>query len=87
MGSNLFLFKIRLNSDEDKKIIEVIDYFIKFYAESEYKSENEIPIAREKVKLLITQIQILLKHEWEKIKNESKGKIINNKKVINLKNI
>ena len=84
---NLFLFKIRLNSDEDKKIIEVIDYFIKFYAESEYKSENEIPIAREKVKLLITQIQILLKHEWEKIKNESKGKIINNKKVINLKNI
>ena len=60
---NLCLFKIRLNPNEDKIIIEIIEYFIQFYSESEYKTETEIPIAKEKVSLLINQIQILLKFD------------------------
>ncbi|MFM9946475.1 MAG: hypothetical protein ACKV1O_00920 [Saprospiraceae bacterium] len=71
----LFVFKLRLNPEEDKGIIEIVDYFIKFYSESEYKSEGEIPEARENIKKLITQTQSLLKQEWEKIKKESKGKL------------
>lgn len=70
----LYVFKLRLNPKEDKKIIEIIDYFIKFYAESEYKSANEIPEAREKIETLITLTQDLLKEEWEKVKKETKGK-------------
>lgn len=71
---NLYLFKIRLNPIQDQKIIEIVDYFIRFYTDSQYKSANEIPCARKKVDLLVTQIQELLKHEWEKVKMESKGK-------------
>ncbi len=70
----LNLFKLRLNPEEDNNIIEIINYFIKFYAESEYKSAKEILEAREKIDLLITQTQKLLKQEWEKVKKESKGK-------------
>ena len=73
--SFLHLFKLRLNPKEDKKIIEIIDYFIKFYAESEYKSSSEIPEAKEKIKQLIEQTQELLKEEWEKVKNETRGRI------------
>lgn len=76
----LSLFKLRLNPEEDRSIIEIIDYFIKFYAESEYKSAKEIPEAREKIDSLITQTQELLKQEWEKIKRESKGKRLKKKK-------
>ena len=76
----LYVFKLRLNPNEDKSIIEIIDYFIKFYAESEYKSANEIPIAREKVNTLVELTQSLLKDEWEKVKMESLGKIKKNKK-------
>ena len=71
----LHLFKLRLNPIEDKKIIEIIDYFIKFYAESEYKSSKEIPEAKEKVKQLVEQTQELLKLEWEKVKDETSGNI------------
>ena len=70
----LYLFKLRLNPAENIVIIGIIDYFINFYTESDYKSANEIPYAREKVKLLLGQIQILLKQEWEKVKLESKGR-------------
>ena len=70
----LHLFKLRLNPTEDKRIIDILDYFIKFYAESEYKSASEIPEAKEKVKQLIEQTQELLKQEWEKIKLESRGR-------------
>lgn len=73
--NNLYLFKIRLNPKEDKVIIDLIDYFIRFYAESEYKSADEIPEAREKVKHLISHTQELLKQEWEKVKKESRGNL------------
>ncbi|MDP4183780.1 MAG: hypothetical protein Q8862_01290 [Bacteroidota bacterium] len=76
----LYVFKLRLNPNEDKNIIEIIDYFIKFYTESEYKSASEIPIAREKVITLVELTQSLLKDEWEKVKKESLGKIKRNKK-------
>jgi hypothetical protein len=72
---NLYLFKLRLNPDEDNSITSIIDYFIRFYSESEYKSASEIPEAREKIKQLISLTQKLLKEEWSKVKNESKGKI------------
>lgn len=71
----LYLFKLRLNPDEDIKIIEILDYFIRFYAESEYKSSKEIPEARENIKKLIAHTQTILKDEWEKIKKESRGKL------------
>jgi len=73
---SLNIFKLRLNPKEDNVIIEIIDYFIKFYAESEYKSANEIPEARKRIELLISQIQELLKQEWEKVKKESKDENI-----------
>ncbi len=72
---NLYLFKLRLNPEEDKGIIDILDYFIKFYAESDYKSAREIPEARENAKKLIIQTQKLLKDEWEKVKRESRGKL------------
>ena len=76
----LYLFKLRLNSFEDKRIIEIIDYFIQFYTESEYKSTKEIPEARKKISFLIEYTQELLKQEWEKVKLESQGKKLKNKK-------
>lgn len=52
---SLYLFKLRLNPVEDKNIIEIIDFFIKFYTESKSKSANEIPEAREKIISLTSQ--------------------------------
>lgn len=72
---NLYLFRIRLNPNEDLEITGLIDYFIKYYTYSEYKSKQEIPIAIEKANLLVVHIQNLLKQEWENVKNESYGKI------------
>ena len=69
----LYVFKLRLNPEEDKNIIEIIEYFIKFYADSEFKSASEIPEAREKITKLIDLTQKLLKQEWEKVKKESVG--------------
>ena len=63
-----------------KKIIDIIDYFIQFYTESEYKSAKEIPEARKKISFLIEYTQELLKQEWEKVKIESQGKKLKNKK-------
>jgi len=71
----LFLFKLRLNFTEDQEIIEIVDYFIKFYTENEYKSKNEIQNARNNANFLVLKTQNLLKKEWEKVKRESKGKI------------
>jgi len=71
----LYLLKLRLNPKEDIEIIEIIDYFIKFYNDSEFKSAVEIPEVQKKINLLIDKTQKLLKQEWEKIKQESKGKI------------
>ncbi len=71
----LYLFKLRLNPEEDKSIIEILDYFITFYAESEYKSKKEIIEAKKNMKKLTIQTQNVLKEEWEKVKNESKGKL------------
>ncbi len=76
----LCIFKLRLNPKEDKKIIEIVDYFIKFYTNSEYKTSNEISEAKEKIKLLVDETQELLKQEWDKVKFESRGKINRKKK-------
>lgn len=73
--NKLYLFKLRLNPVENNDIISIVDYFINFYDESEFKSAKEIPEARDKISQLIKLTQILLKSEWEKVKNESKGKL------------
>jgi hypothetical protein len=78
----LYLFKLRLNPAENKSIIEIIDYFIQFYTESEYKSAKEISEARKKISFLIEYTQELLKQEWEKVKLESQGKKLKNKKTM-----
>jgi hypothetical protein len=71
----LHIFKVRLKISENKGIIETVNYFISFYALNKYKSEEEIPIAKEKINTLLEQVQMLLEDEWKKIKKESKGKI------------
>ncbi len=68
----LNLIKLRLNANEDIRIIETLDYFINFYKDSQFKSENNINDAEEKVNQLIKDIQTLLKEEWEKCKKETK---------------
>jgi len=69
---NLYLFKIRLNPKENWEITEIIDYFIHFYVDSEYMTGKGILAAREKITLLTTHIQELLKQEWKKVENELK---------------
>lgn len=71
----LHVFKLKLNPKEDEKIIGIIDYFSKFYIESEYKTKKEIPEAKKKIKELVELTQDLLKNEWDKVKKESKGNI------------
>lgn len=70
----LNLIKLRLNAKEDLKIIETLDYFLKFYKDSQFKSENDIILAEQKVNQLIKDTQSLLKIEWEKCKKETKNK-------------
>lgn len=69
------LLKLRLNPNEDDGMINVINYFIKFYTDGELKFDNDIKDAKEKVILLIAQFQKLFKDEWENVKNESYGNI------------
>ncbi|MFA5556283.1 MAG: hypothetical protein WCY06_02945 [Flavobacteriaceae bacterium] len=68
----LMVFKLRLNHKEDKEIIRIIDYFIEFY-QLEYKSDKDIINAKIEIKNLTENIQIMLKQEWEKVKEESRG--------------
>jgi hypothetical protein len=70
----LNIFKLRLNPKEDIEIIKIADYFIKFYAVSEFKSEGELIEAQKKVDLLVEKVQVLLKTEWEKCKYETNRK-------------
>ena len=72
---HLSLFKLRLNPEEDKGIIQILNYFIKFYTEEERKSASEIVEAKKNVEKLIVQTQRLLKNEWDKVKKESKGDV------------
>ena len=67
----LNLLRLRFNPTEDKKVIEILDYFITFYRKSTYKTESEIPKASEKIYSLISCVQSLLKKEWEKCKTET----------------
>ncbi len=71
--SRLILLKLRFNPNEDKKTLELIDFFLDFYA-SKYKSKNDLKLASEKINKLLNEIQAMLKKEWEKVKKESKGK-------------
>ena len=70
--SRLFLLKLRFNPDEDNEILNLIDYFITFY-EKKYKPTEDLDTAKENVTALVTNIQSMLKTEWEKVKKESRG--------------
>lgn len=70
--SRLFLLKLRFNPNEDKEILKLIDYFIKFY-EEKYKDSADLNKATENVEVLVKKIQSMLKTEWEKVKKESRG--------------
>ena len=70
-----YLLKLRLNTYENKEIADLIDYFIVFYTDEEQKFNSDILEAKEKVTILMAKFEILLKCEWEKVKNESYGKI------------
>jgi hypothetical protein len=69
------LLKLRLNPNEDNEIIDVINYFIKFYTDGELKFDNDIKDAKEKVIILNVQFQMFDKDEWEKVKSEAYGNI------------
>jgi len=68
-------FMLGLNPNEDNGMINVINYFIKFYTDGELKFDKDIKDAKEKVILLNVQFQKLFKNEWEKVENESYGNI------------
>lgn len=70
--SKLTLLKLRFNPDEDLITLELLDYFTDFY-QKKYKTETDIKIASDKIDALISNIQKMLKKEWEKVKKESKG--------------
>lgn len=70
--SRLVILKLRFNPDDDLSTLKLIDYFIGFY-QTKYKNSDDLKKASEKIDLLITEIQKMLKKEWEKVKTESKG--------------
>jgi len=73
----LYLLKLRINPQEDSKISTIIDFFVSLYMDNNSISSSQISVAKNKLNLLIDETQILIKNEWEKVKNESKGKIAN----------
>lgn len=74
--NQLYMFRLRLNYKENNDVIQILDYFIKFYIESDYKSQNDIDKAREKANKLTDKIHNILKSEWEKVKKETQGKFL-----------
>ena len=77
----LSLLKLRLNPNETERTIQILDYFIDFYAESDKSEEEEIQRAKKKLDDLICETQKILKLEWKKVKDESRGKITNKKNI------
>ena len=71
----LYIFKLRLNPKEDKKIVKIINYFIDFYKNEEYKSASKRKIAYENVEVFFKLTRDILNNEWQKIKKESRGEI------------
>lgn len=69
------LLKSRLYPYKDNGMIDVINYFIKFYTDGELKFDNDIKDVKEKVILLNVKFQMLDRDEWENVKNESYGNI------------
>ena len=69
----LYILKLRFNPIEDIQTLSLIQFFIDYY-KNEYKSKSDIDDANKKIDELVTNIQTLLKDEWEKVKKESKGK-------------
>ncbi len=72
LNTRLNLLKLRFNPNEDIQIISILDNFITFY-KSEYKTKQDLDKANSELKLLFSNIQKMLKNEWEKVKSESKG--------------
>jgi hypothetical protein len=72
LTSKLTILKLRFNPNEDLETLEIINFFIEFY-KTKYKTEKDLKVATKKINLLLTNIQVMLKYEWEKVKNESKG--------------
>ncbi|MGB0879346.1 MAG: hypothetical protein ACPGTO_02130 [Polaribacter sp.] len=70
--SRLIILKLRFNPDDDLSTLKLIDYFIEFY-QTKYKSSVDLKKASEQIELFISEIQKMLKREWEKVKTESKG--------------
>lgn len=70
--AKLTLLKLRFNPNEDLETLELLDFFTEFY-KIKHKSTADINLGTEKINTLITNIQTMLKNEWEKVKKESKG--------------
>jgi hypothetical protein len=68
----LSLLKLRLNPIEDKETLVILDYFIRFYRDSDSKSEDDISNAKQKTEELLSHFQIFLKNEWQKCKMETR---------------
>src|SRR5690606_22478103 len=58
--SRLILLKLRFNPNEDKKTLELLDFFLDFYT-NKYKSRNDLKSASEKVNELLKEIQVMMK--------------------------
>jgi len=71
--NKLYLFKLRLNPNEDSQIINILDYFIGFYTKTEDKTAEDIKDAKKNIDTFIEITQVLLKQEWDKVKLESMG--------------
>jgi hypothetical protein len=70
--SRLIILKLRFNPKDDLSTLNLIDYFVEFY-QKKYKNTGNLNEASGKIDLFISEIQQMLKREWEKVKKESKG--------------
>ncbi|HCC52811.1 MAG TPA: hypothetical protein DEQ30_12800 [Porphyromonadaceae bacterium] len=71
--TRLRLLQLRFNPNEDRKIIQSIEFFIDFFSHTEIH-QNSLETARKHVNIIIDETQTMLKSEWEKVKKESLGK-------------
>lgn len=71
--TRLRLLQLRFNPNEDRKIIQSIEFFIDFFSHTEIH-QNSLKTARKHVQIIIDETQTMLKSEWEKVKKESLGK-------------
>lgn len=69
------IFKLRLNPEEDVKIVNTLNWFIEIYQDKDSVEEEALKEMRLRIDKFTLQIQLLLKSEWEKVKNETKGQV------------